>query len=86
MIEYLYLLDEAFLLLISFMHYSKNTVVEHWFTYFRLGSVMDFMYANYSWMFALSLTLMLTKWIKNWKVLIGIFIFVFCFMKFIWGL
>jgi hypothetical protein len=67
----------------SLFYVSKDTVVEEFFRWIFLGGVMDFVLSHYALISAVLISIMLVRYIRNWKILLAIFALIFVFFAYI---
>lgn len=69
--------------IVSLFKVGEGTSIEAFFRWVRLGWLMDFVYAHYNHIMAVLLVIFLSKWIKDWRWLLGIGIAFLLFVQFV---
>jgi hypothetical protein len=68
---------------VGFVHIIKDTVVESFFRWVWLGSVLDFVYGYYPYLASILILGVLSKWIRSWRVLAVAFGFLLLFFLYL---
>jgi hypothetical protein len=68
---------------VSLFKVGEGTSIEAFFRWLHLGGLMDFIFAQYHYIMAVLLVIFLTKWIKDWRWLLGIGLAFIVFVRFV---
>lgn len=72
MFEYISKTSAVLISIVSLFRISKGTWVESFFRWLYLGPILDLVYAHYIWIMICLIVIFLTRWIKDWRWLLGI--------------
>jgi phosphoglycerol transferase MdoB-like AlkP superfamily enzyme len=68
---------------VSLIKVGEGNSIEAFFRWLRLGGLLDFVYAQYHYIMAILLVIFLSKWIKDWRWLLGIGVAFLLFVQFV---
>lgn len=83
MFEYISKTASVFLTILGFIMVIKGSVVEEFFRWIYLGFVLDFVYHFYVLITTFLVVAILARWIKDWRYLLVLGVFVFLFITFV---
>ena len=79
---YLSKVCQGLLAVVGLFVVAKGSVIEEFFRWIFLGSVLDFVYSSYSILASFLIVGVMVRWIRDWRWLAFIGVLVFLFLTF----
>jgi hypothetical protein len=79
MFDYVSKIAGALMTIISLFRISNETALGDFFRFLGLGSLMDFIFSTYEVLMSILLVLVISRWVRDWRFLLGAFLFFLAF-------